>query len=93
MPPLVQICVRYHVARSDWERLTNGKPIVATGHLFAGLTAAQLRDVWGEYARWVREIKDTLPEEDLLFSTNVDNTTVWVIEDGAAHTLMYPEDY
>ena len=34
-----------------------------------------------------------LPEEDRLFSTTINRETVWVIEDGAAFTLMYPSDY
>jgi hypothetical protein len=32
-----------------------------------------------------------LPEEDRLFHTSMNDTTGWVIEDGAAFTLMYPE--
>jgi hypothetical protein len=35
----------------------------------------------------------TLPEEDRLFTTTMNGDTVWVIEDDAAYTLMYPEDY
>ena len=34
-----------------------------------------------------------LPEEDRLFSTTMNRETVWVIEDGAAFTLMYLSDY
>jgi hypothetical protein len=35
----------------------------------------------------------TLPEEERPFSTSMNSKKVWVIEDGAAFTLMYPEDY
>jgi hypothetical protein len=35
----------------------------------------------------------TLPEADRLFQTTTEGKKVWVIEDDAAVTLMYPEDY
>ena len=35
----------------------------------------------------------TLPEEEQMFHTTMNGKKVWVIEDGAAFTLMYPEDY
>jgi hypothetical protein len=34
-----------------------------------------------------------LPEEEQLFHTSMNGQNVWVIEDGTAFTLMYPEDY
>jgi hypothetical protein len=34
-----------------------------------------------------------LPEEQQLFATTMNSKTVWVIEDEAAFTLMYPADY
>ena len=35
----------------------------------------------------------TLPEEEQLFTTSMNNEKVWVLEDGQAFTLLYPEDY
>jgi hypothetical protein len=35
----------------------------------------------------------TLPEEEQLFATMMNSKKIWVIEDGAAFTLMHPEDY
>ena len=35
----------------------------------------------------------TLPEAEQLFQMTMNGETVWVIEDDAAFTLMYPEDY
>ena len=35
----------------------------------------------------------TLPEEDQLFVTTIDGKNVWLLEDGAALTMIYPEDY
>jgi hypothetical protein len=34
-----------------------------------------------------------LAEEERKFHTKMNSETVWVIEDGAAFTLLYPEDY
>jgi len=35
----------------------------------------------------------TLPEAEQLFSTTMNDKKVWVIEDGAAFTILFPEDY
>jgi hypothetical protein len=35
----------------------------------------------------------TLPEEEQLFVTTMNGLNIWLIEDGHAHTMMYPEDY
>jgi hypothetical protein len=42
---------------------------------------------------WRKHTEPTLPEEERLFVTTMNSQKVWVIEDGAAFTLMYPEDY
>ena len=51
-----------------------------------------MREIWNEFARWNR-VKDSLPEGERLFHTEVNHMTVWVVEDEVAFTLMYPEDY
>src|SRR2546421_959511 len=81
------------IFKDQWPQLSNGKPIVATAHLYNEVTLEQLAMVWDRFILWRRYVKDTLPEEEQLFTTIVNDNTVWVIEDGAAITMIYPEDY
>jgi hypothetical protein len=73
--------------------LSGGKPIVATAHLFHDISLAGLMEIWNEFVQWQKHVMPTLPEADRLFHTTMNGDTVWVIEDGVAFTLMYPEDY
>src|SRR6266566_5057497 len=75
------------------EKYTNGKPVVATAHLFNQMSQTTLIDLWNEYVDWRLNIKETLLEEDQMFVTEIKGKNVWVIEDGQAITMMYPEDY
>jgi hypothetical protein len=50
-------------------------------------------EIWNGYVVWRKEVMPTLPEEKRMFTTQMNSETVWVIEDGAAFTLLYPEDY
>ena len=75
-----------------WEQLSGGKPIVATAHILEELSLAALREIWNEYVDWQRKIAPTLPEEERLFSTKMNGEEVWVMEDGQAITILYPED-
>ncbi len=81
------------ILKHRWLELSGGKPIVATEQLFSKVTFAGLMEVWNEVAKWKKEVEPTLAEEDRLFSTVVNSEIVWLIEDGAAFTLMYPDDY
>jgi len=81
------------VFKNRWHELSQGKPIVATAHLFNKVSLAALREIWNEFADWQKNIMPTLPEEDQLFSTTMNGEKVWLLEDGAAFTMMYPEDY
>jgi hypothetical protein len=81
------------IFKNRWGQLSGGKPIVATAHLFENVSLAGLREIWNEFAYWKRHVEGTLPEEERLFATKMNQETIWVIEDGAAFTLMYPEDY
>jgi hypothetical protein len=81
------------IFKNRWEQLTGGKPIVATSHLFSEVSIAGLMEIWNEFVQWKKAVEPTLPEEERLFKTSMNLKTVWVIEDGAAFTLMYPEDY
>jgi hypothetical protein len=76
-----------------WVQLTGGKPLVATAHLHGEVSLAALMEIWNQYVTWRTDIMPTLPEEERLFATTMQSKTVWVIEDGAAFTLLYPEDY
>ena len=85
--------VLVEIFKNRWEQLSGGKPIVATTHLFSEVSLAGLLEIWNEYIAWRKHTDPYLPEEERLFHTTMNSQTVWVIEDGAAFTLMYPEDY
>ena len=85
--------VLVEIFQNRWGELSGGKPIVATSHLHSEISLAGLMEIWNEFVKWQRHIMPTLPEEDRLFHTTMNGKKVWVIEDGAAVTLMYPEDY
>jgi hypothetical protein len=85
--------VLIEIFKKRWGELSGGKPIVATRHLFEEVSLAGLREIWNEYVVWKRNVMPALPEEERLFSTKMNGLSVWVIEDGVAFTLMYPEDY
>jgi hypothetical protein len=81
------------IFKNRWKQLSGGKPIVATSHLFGRVSLAALMEIWNEYVEWRTKVMPTLPEEEQLFKTTMDGETVWVLEDGQAFTLLYPEDY
>ncbi len=85
--------VLVEVFKNRWEQLSGGKPIVATSHLFSQVSLAGLLEIWNEYVDWRKNIMPTLPEEDQLFATTMNGKKVWLLEDGQAFTMMYPEDY
>jgi len=81
------------ILKNRWEELSRGKPIVATAHLYNEVSLAGLMEIWNEYVHWRKNVMPTLPEEEQMFVTEMNGNKVWVIEDGDAFTLMYPEDY
>ena len=85
--------VLVEVFKNRWEELSGGKPIVATAHLFNEVNLAGLMEIWNEYASWRKNIMETLPEEEQMFVTKMSGEKIWLLEDGAAFTMMYPEDY
>jgi hypothetical protein len=85
--------VLVEIFKNRWQELSGGKPIVATDHLASEISFAGLMEIWNEFVQWQKHIMPTLPEAERLFTTTMNGQTVWVIEDGAAFTLMYPEDY
>ncbi len=85
--------VLVEVFKNRWQELSQGKPIVATAHLFNEVSLAALREIWNEFAQWQKDIMPFLPEEDQMFVTQMDGDDVWLLEDGDAFTMLYPEDY
>jgi hypothetical protein len=85
--------VLVEVSKTNWSVLSGGKPIVATCALCSDVSLAGLMEIWNEFVNWKKSVEKTLKEEDRLFSTRMNGKKVWVIEDGQAFTLMYPEDY
>jgi hypothetical protein len=81
------------VFKERWLQLSGGKPIVITSHLADVFSLAALQEIWNEYVQWRHNVMPALPEEEQLFSTTRNGQTVWVIEDGAAFTILFPEDY
>lgn len=75
--------------KDRWQQLSKGKPIVATAHIFHEVSLAGLMEIWNEYVKkWANH-----PATNEPFITKMNGETVWVIDDGAAITIMYPEDY
>ena len=85
--------VLVEVFKDRWHKLSSGKPIVATSHILNEISLAGLMEIWNEYVDWRKNILPCLLEEDQLFHTGMNDKTVWVLEDGQAFTILYPEDY
>ena len=79
--------------KDQWQHPSQGKPIVATSHLFSQVSLAGLLEIWNEYVVWRKNVMPSLPEADQLFSTTMNGEKVWLLEDGEAFTMLYPEDY
>ena len=84
--------VLVEVFKPRWQQLTHGKPIVATDHLFNEISLAGLMEIWNEFVVWKRKTEPESPREEI-FTTQMNGEEIWLIEDGAAYTMMYPEDY
>ena len=85
--------VLVEVFKNRWQQLSEGKPIVATAHLFNEVSLAALQEIWNEFVHWRKHVMPTLPEEEQMFVTSMNGEKVWLIEDGEAFTMMYPDDY
>ena len=85
--------VLVEVFKNRWDELSQGKPIVATEHLFNQVSLAGLLEIWNEYVEWRTQVMPTLPEADQLFVTRMNGDNIWVLEEGAAFTMLYPEEY
>ena len=85
--------VLVEVFKPRWNELSGGKPIIATAHLFHEISLAGLMEIWNEYVSWRKKVMANLSEEDQMFVTTMNGEKVWIVEDGTAFTMMYPEDY
>jgi hypothetical protein len=81
------------IFKNRWPKLSGGKPIVATAHLFNEVSLAALLEIWNAFVDWKKQVEPGLPEEERLFVTHMNGKKIWVMEDEEAYTLMYPEDY
>jgi hypothetical protein len=79
--------------KNRWENLTRGKPLVVTAAVWNEISPAGLKEIWNEYIEWRTHDMARLSEEDQLFQTKMNGNSVWVIEDGQAFTILYPDDY
>lgn len=79
--------------KDQWPQMTNGRPVLVTASLREQFDDAELGKIFNDYVHWVRTIRDTLPEEDQMFSSSYGNVKIWVIDDGVTITLLRPEDY
>ena len=85
--------VLVEVFKNRWKELSGGKPIIATAHLFNQVSLAGLLEIWNEYVYWRKNVMQTLPEEEQMFVTTMNGEKIWLLEDGDAFTMLYPEDY
>jgi hypothetical protein len=70
------------------------KPLVATAGTVADLPFTERKALFDHFLKWREEVEPTLPEEERLFSHEASNgQTIWIIDDGAAITLLYPHEY
>lgn len=70
------------------------QPIVATAAVMQDLPIEEVRQVVEAFVAWQRYVEPGLIEEERLFKVKASNEElVWVIDDGAAVTVLYPRDY
>lgn len=81
------------IFENRWSELSSGKPIVMTAAIANEFSLAAMQEVWNAFVHWRRDIMPTLPEDEQLFSTTINDSAIWVIDDGVAFTVLFPEDY
>ena len=85
--------VLVEVFKNHWNELTGGKPLVATAAVHREFTLAALQEIWNDYVVWRKQVMPKLPEAEQLFSTKMNDQTIWVMEDGQAFTILFPAGY
>ncbi len=81
------------IFKGHWDVMTGGKPVVATKAIFAMLGPAAIAHVWSEYVDWWKARTEAGLPVDAVFSTHMNGSEVWVLEDQQAVTILYPEEY
>lgn len=81
------------VFKNRWPQITGGKPLMATSAMHQEYSLAAIRDIWNEYVEWRKYVAPGLAEEDRMFVTHMNGRAIWVMEDGTAFTVLFPEDY
>ncbi len=71
----------------------NGRPVLATVHIFKDLDLSVVIDIWQEFCAWREKQKPRLPAEKRLLQTQRNGKKVWMVENDEALTITYPEDY
>ena len=85
--------VLVEIFKKRWKELSGGKAIVATVHIYEEISLSGLLEIWNEFVTWRKSEMPALAEEDRHFVTTMNGEKVWVMEDSAAFTILYPEDY
>ncbi|MGH2535625.1 MAG: hypothetical protein ACRDJW_25490 [Thermomicrobiales bacterium] len=71
-----------------------GLPVMVTAAIKADLPAEEQRNLFDSFFTWERDSAPSLPDAERMFTATASNgQNVWVINDGAAITLLYPSDY
>jgi hypothetical protein len=71
-----------------------GLPLIATRAIVNDLDANEMQKLFMDFLDWQVHVEPMLAEEDRMFVADASNNQkVWVIDDGAAITLLYPSDY
>lgn len=72
----------------------DGKPLIGTAGTVEDLPSEERQRLFADFLQWQRDIEPTLADEDRMFVATASNgQTVWVIDDGADITLLYPSEY
>ena len=89
--------VLVEVFKNRWSELTEGRPILATSHLFSEVTQAALLEIWNEFVTWQEDAPHSIAEDEsegyLTFRTTMNDKAIWIVADPQSFTMMYPEDY
>ena len=85
--------VLVEIFKKQWGKMSGGKPIVASANVYENIRQEALREIWGKYVLWQKYVMPKRPENERLFSVEIDAFTVWVLDDRVCYTILYPTDY
>ena len=71
----------------------NGRPVMATTEITDDFGLDELLKIWHKFLAWKDTEEQNLPAEERLFSIKMHDRKIWVIEDGGAYTILYPDQY